>query len=115
MREAIARVPEPTTDGEPAPPAGASGTKAAAEDRESARVFYRPEDIPPATPAEREEAARVIARLRASGAIVAPPDDEDLPDDDSDEAIERDLEEWLASLPGPLRLAEAIIEERQHR
>ena len=54
----------------------------------------------------------VIARLRAAGLLVEPPDDIERLTDEELEALEEDLDLLLAET-GPLHLAEAVIEDRR--
>lgn len=66
--------------------------------------------------AEMTEDERVVERLREAGVLVEPPDDPDLIMTDEElEELEREHEEWLASLPEPLSLTEAVWEERDER
>src|SRR5437867_2678346 len=56
----------------------------------------------------------LVARLTAAGMLITPPDDPDLPQTQEElEALEREHEEWLATLDEPLGFAEAVIEDRR--
>jgi hypothetical protein len=56
-------------------------------------------------------------RLRAAGALADPPDDRDLPSgpaaEGEAEALEAELDAWLATLDGPLGLSAAVIADRR--
>jgi uncharacterized membrane protein YccC len=54
----------------------------------------------------------IVARLAEAGLLVPPPDD-DAPMGEELEHLEREYEEWLDSLPGPLGLGEAVLEDRR--
>ena len=51
-------------------------------------------------------------RLRAAGLLVEPPDDPDLPPPEEVEALEREWDEIVRSLPEPLNLSQTVIENR---
>jgi hypothetical protein len=55
----------------------------------------------------------VKARLSAAGLLVAPPATDDVPTDPAEiETLEQEYEAWVDSLPEPLGLTEAVLEER---
>jgi hypothetical protein len=55
----------------------------------------------------------MIAKLRAAGLLAPKPDRPDLPTGAEAEALEAKLYAWLDSLPEPLGLSEAVLEERE--
>ena len=54
-----------------------------------------------------------IERLRAAGLLLAPRGDPDLPADEDLDALERELENFLADEETPLPLSEAVLEDRR--
>ncbi len=51
--------------------------------------------------------------LWAAGALVAPPGGEDLNGGADLDELERELDQWSATLPGPIGLAEAVAQDRR--
>ncbi len=54
----------------------------------------------------------IDARLNAAGVLAPPPEDAEMTDDEL-AALEAEVEAWLDSLPGPLGLSEAVLEDRR--
>ena len=60
------------------------------------------------------QAATALQRLAAAGLLAPPLEDADLPTDPAEiEALEQEYEAWVDSLPEPLGLAEAVMEDRR--
>jgi hypothetical protein len=57
----------------------------------------------------------VVEQLAAAGLIEPQTDDTDVPTVAELRALEAELDEWLDSLPAPLQLAEAVIDDRAGR
>jgi hypothetical protein len=52
-------------------------------------------------------------RLRAAGLLEDPPEEGDLPPPGDIAALEQELDHWLETLPGPLDLGQAVIQDRR--
>lgn len=57
----------------------------------------------------------VVEQLAAAGLLAPKQFDPDLPTGEELRQLEAELYEWLDSLPGPLGLSEAVIEDREGR
>lgn len=60
-----------------------------------------------------EQAREMLTRLWNAGLLAPPPDDVEPLTEEELEQLEREADEWLASLPEPLYLSEAVIEDRR--
>ena len=67
--------------------------------------------LPEPLPVSSKE--RILGELRARGMLKV--SGEPTVSDEEMERHEREWEEWLAAHPNPLRLSEAVIEEREER
>lgn len=60
-----------------------------------------------------DPSASIEERLAAAGLLISPPADADLPSAGAAAALEQEHAGWLATNVAPLRLAEAVIEDRR--
>src|SRR5438105_659599 len=89
---------------EPSPPAGRGGTASGRARRARATVDHANVTV---------DMAAVCAALEASGVLLPPAQFDEPPMDPAElERLEQEVYTWLDSLPEPLGLTEAVIEDR---
>jgi alkylation response protein AidB-like acyl-CoA dehydrogenase len=58
-------------------------------------------------------AREIDRRLAEAGLLAPPPDDEDILTEEEEERLQEEIDAWVASLPEPLRLSDAVLEDRR--